>query len=110
MELISIKEWCEKCTEKKADNVLVDNDDTIFGWYCKWCGARVKERLTEHRKPRAHCHFNENSNRQCLLDDKHTGDHNLPCIESAAHEPHAKDGVDADGLLYQCRGQRFDLT
>ena len=110
MELIDIEEWCKECDDTFADKILVDQDFSILGWYCDPCGARVKERLTERRKPRARCRFNENSNRQCLLDDKHTGDHNLPCIDSLAHESHAKDGTDADGLLYQCYGQRFGYT
>lgn len=72
--------------------------------------TRARSINKERRKPRARCRFNENSNRQCLLDDPHTGGHNLPCIEASAHAPHAKASLDPDGNLYQCSGSRFDRT
>ncbi len=110
MELIDIEKCCGVCSDGPADKVLVDRDGKIIGWYCDPCGATAKKFLEERRKPRARCHFNENSNRQCLLDDPHTGGHNLPCIESSAHRAHAKSSADADGNYYQCAGQRFDRT
>ncbi len=110
MELVDVEEWCCECSDATADKVLVDDDGTILGFYCDPCGEQELERIKEKRKPRAVCHFNYNSNRQCLLDDKHTGDHDLPCVEASAHGPHAKGGAAADGTLYQCSGHRFDRT
>lgn len=110
LQLIGTEEWCESCRAETADVVLIGGDDAILGWYCGPCGERELEIAKERRKPRAGCHFNENSNRQCMLDDHHTGDHDLPCIEASAHGPHAKGSAAADGNLYQCSGHRFDRT
>ncbi len=110
VRLIDVEEWCCECSGAIADKVLIDDDGMILGFYCDACGATAMEQIKERRKPRARCHFNENSNRQCLLDLNHTGNHNLPCVESSAHGPHAKGGCAADGTLYQCSGHRFDRT
>ncbi len=110
MELVDVEEWCCDCSDAMADKVLVDDDGTILGWYCDPCGEQELKRIKERRWLDARCHFNENSNRQCMLKDKHTGGHNLPCNESSAHGPHAKGGAAADGTLYQCGGHRFDYT
>ena len=110
LELIQIDEWCDSCGDTVANKLLINDKGTILGWYCDPCGERELAAAKERNKPRAICHFNENSNRQCLLDDHHTGGHNLPCVESSAHGPHAKGGAAADGTLYQCSGHRFDYT
>ncbi len=111
MELIDVEEWCCECGDATADKVLIGNNGTVLGFYCDPCGEQELAAAKE-RQPRARlaCMFQRNSNRPCLLDDKHTGDHELPCVEAGAHGPHAKGGCAADGTLYQCSGHRFDHT
>ncbi len=110
LELVNIAGWCDACQNALATKLLIDHGGTILGWYCGPCGAKELAAAEERRKPRARCHFNESSNRQCLLKPDHDGDHDLPCVESSAHSPHAKGGTDAEGQLYLCSGHLFDQT
>ncbi len=115
IQLIDLEEWCGECSDATADKVLIDANGSVLGFYCDPCGEQELERIKEKMKPRAVCPFQRNSNRQCLLDDEHTGDHNLPCVEASAHDArehgaHAKGGLAADGKAYWCNGHRFDRT
>lgn len=110
MKLVEVKEWCDTCGDNTVAEVLIDDDGSVLGFFCYTCGEQELERIRERRKPTARCLHNINSNRRCLLNDKHTGGHDLPCVEASAHGPHAKGGAAADGKLYQCSGHRFDRT
>ena len=78
MELIDIEKWCEACYTEPAEKLLIASGRVILGWYCDPCGEiveertmeRVEEHTTRRNQYRARCHFNENGNRQCLLDDE----------------------------------------
>lgn len=60
--------------------------------------------------PAPNCKYNEYSNRQCLEDEGHDGDHHIPCVESSAHKAHTTGGVDGHHTPYICNGQSFDRT